>query len=580
MINAVNIPSELKMLTQWMVWRKEERNGRQSKVPYNARTGGHAKTNDPTTWVSFDAALFAYEQTDYDHPPFDGIGFAFNEGDGLIGIDVDYPRGSDIALEIINKFQGTYCEESPSGKLRIFTKGKISRCGKGDADKLIEIYNHTSPRYLTVTGKWIDNSTRTIESCQNGLDWLFNKYFDSHVTQPTATPQKLNQEQNNALLSDSDILRIVGKAKNAGKFAELFGGAGNKDESAGDLALAKMIAFYTQCPTGGDESQLDQIMRQSARKNIQNGKWDAKHGADGRTYGQMTIAKAIEKTSQTFTPKPAPNKAAVAVAKAQIKPYFSDTDLGNGERFKHLHADKAKYCKAWEKWLIWNGKRWEVDEGAIALILAEETTMHIVKEIDYWRGLVQSETDDAKKEAILSLIKSLEKHARYSSFKGGLQNMLWDAGEKRLPIKPDLLDSGDWLLNVANGTVDLKTGQLMPHNQADLITKLVDIPFDANAKAPRWEKFLDEVMGGDKEMTHYLQKAIGYTLTGDTKEQCFFFLYGLGNNGKSLFTSTLEKLLGGSKEYCTRVPAESLMKKAGQIVMVPHHQRRRWQGRV
>ena len=247
----------------------------------------------------------------------------------------------------------------------------------------------------------------------------------------------------------------------------------------------------------------------------------------------------------------------------EIKPHFSNDDLGNGLRFKYLHGEKARFCKAWEKWLIWNGKRWEVDEGAIALALAEETTGHVIKEIHYWRGLAQSEKNDAKKEAILVLVKTLEKHARYSSFKGGLQNMLWNAGESRLPIKPDLLDTGNWLLNVANGTVNLKTGELMPHSQADLITKLVDIPFDANAKAPRWEKFLDEVMGGDKEMTHYLQKAIGYTLTGDTREQCFFFLYGLGSNGKSLFTSTLEKLLGGSKEYCTRVPAESLMKKGG-----------------
>lgn len=153
-----NIPTELKRFAQWLVWRVVVRDGKPSKVPFNARTGRFGKTNDPATWCDFETAMEAYRTGKYD-----GVGFAFAAGDGLFGVDIDHvidpPTGAvePWALEILETFRSTYIEVSPSGTgLRIFAKGKPERCGKAGPENRLEIYDHTSPRYLTVTGaRWL-----------------------------------------------------------------------------------------------------------------------------------------------------------------------------------------------------------------------------------------------------------------------------------------------------------------------------------------------------------------------------------------------------------------------------------------
>lgn len=150
-----NIAIDLKRLNQWVVWKLVNRHGKQSKFPYDAKQPNRfAKSNDPATWSDFDTALATYRTLN-----FSGIGFAFAAGDGLCGIDLDHviDRETGVvepwALEIAEKFRGAYIEISPSGTgLRIFCRGKPIRTGKGTVEKRIEVYDHTSPRYLTVTG--------------------------------------------------------------------------------------------------------------------------------------------------------------------------------------------------------------------------------------------------------------------------------------------------------------------------------------------------------------------------------------------------------------------------------------------
>jgi putative DNA primase/helicase len=97
---------------------------------------------------------------------------------------------------------------------------------------------------------------------------------------------------------------------------------------------------------------------------------------------------------------------------------------------------------------------------------------------------------------------------------------------------------------VGNGTLDLSTGKLREARREDLITRATDVPYDPLATAPRWERFLYEVFGGDSEIIEYVQRAVGYSLTGDTREQCFFLLCGSGANGKTTFLETIVRLLG------------------------------------
>ncbi len=148
-VKPENIPEALKVLCQWVVWKYELQNGKWKKPPFNAKTGHHAKTNDSNTWSGFNTAWNAYQSRQYD-----GIGFVLCND--IIGIDIDHcDEHKTIAMEICNRFKDiTYCELSPSGKgLRIFCKGSIPKSGKGlSGYNFIEVYDKTSPRYLTVTG--------------------------------------------------------------------------------------------------------------------------------------------------------------------------------------------------------------------------------------------------------------------------------------------------------------------------------------------------------------------------------------------------------------------------------------------
>jgi len=121
----------------------------------------------------------------------------------------------------------------------------------------------------------------------------------------------------------------------------------------------------------------------------------------------------------------------------------------------------------------------------------------------------------------------------------------------RLQVEPEQFDADPWLLNCKNGTLDLHTGQLRPHEAKDMLTMMAGTSFDPLAKAPLWEAFLHRIFGGNTELESFMQKAAGYSLTGLTTEQVFFVPYGAGANGKSTFTGTLAEAMG---DYAKALP--------------------------
>jgi putative DNA primase/helicase len=123
--------------------------------------------------------------------------------------------------------------------------------------------------------------------------------------------------------------------------------------------------------------------------------------------------------------------------------------------------------------------------------------------------------------------------------------------ERQLADDGSKWDGDIWAFGVANGVIDLKTGKLRPGKPTDQITLHSNIAFDPDAKCPRWEKFLIEIFGGDPELISYIQRAIGYSLTGETSEQCFFCCYGEGANGKSTFLNAIHNVLGS---YASNLP--------------------------
>ena len=226
------------------------------------------------------------------------------------------------------------------------------------------------------------------------------------------------------------------------------------------------------------------------------------------------------------------------------------TDLGNAERLVDRHGADLRFCHAWGKWLVWDKQRWNPDTTDEIKRRAKDTV----------RGLY-AEAATIEEEEIR---KALIKHALKSESEHRINAMVALAeSEPGVSVTPDQLDSDPWFLNVGNGTLDLKTGELRLHQRENLITKLAPVEYDPDAKCPLWKAFLDRIMAGNADLKKFLQKAAGYVLTGDTREQCLFIFYGVGANGKSTLLIVLQAAMG---DYATTTPTESLMLKQGGSV--------------
>lgn len=207
------------------------------------------------------------------------------------------------------------------------------------------------------------------------------------------------------------------------------------------------------------------------------------------------------------------------------------TDSGNAELLVATHGYDFKYLHDSKKWLAWDGRRWGHD-GTAEIHRAAKATIRAMPER---AKLIE---DDAQRAAFL-------KFATKSESRHSLDNMVALArNETRVAALSPQFDKDQWLLNVSNGTVDLKTGVLREHRRQDLITKLCPVEFDPSAKCPRWLLFLEEIFPAQPETISFLQRSVGYSLTGDTEEQCFWMLIGVGKNGKSKFMEAIKAMLG------------------------------------
>lgn len=209
------------------------------------------------------------------------------------------------------------------------------------------------------------------------------------------------------------------------------------------------------------------------------------------------------------------------------------TDLGNSERLIARHRDIIRYCYPWKKWLVWDEYCgiWQTDNNGRILRLAKETVKNIYKE-----AAAIKEEERRKYVAGWAVKSESVQH---------LQGMIkLTESEDNIPIQPIQLDIDPWLLNCANGTIDLRTGELKSHDKNDLITKIIPVEYNPEADCPTWIDFLEKIMNCNDDLIPFLQRAIGYSLTGDISEQCLFLMYGVGANGKSTFLNVISALLG------------------------------------
>jgi putative DNA primase/helicase len=226
------------------------------------------------------------------------------------------------------------------------------------------------------------------------------------------------------------------------------------------------------------------------------------------------------------------------------------TDYGNAQRLVRRHGANLRYCYPFNAWLAWNGTHWSFDP-AVAERLAKDTVLAIYAEV--------GELVDAKDR------EALHHHAMLSEQAHRIAAMLSLArSEPGIAVWPDDLDRDAWLLNCANGTVDLRTGAMHPHRREDLITRRLAAEYRPGIDCPRWQAFLHRIMDGNTDLIGFVQRAVGYTLTGSTAERCMFILHGGGKNGKTVFLEGLRLLLGDG--YTARTPTQTLLAKRGETI--------------
>lgn len=223
---------------------------------------------------------------------------------------------------------------------------------------------------------------------------------------------------------------------------------------------------------------------------------------------------------------------------------FFQTDLGNSERLIARHGRDLRYCYDFGKWLVWDGVRWAMDRDGVALDKAKDTARKMLAE-------AATLTDREKARPLAAW--SFRSQAR-----DRLTAMLYLA-QPDVSVHPEHLDTHPWLLNVANGTLDLRTGRLGPANRVHLLTKQSPVTYHSAATCSSWTAFLDRIFQSNIALMRFVQKAAGYSLTGLDVEECFFVLWGVGQNGKSTFVETLSALLG--TDYAQQATPDLLMQK-------------------
>jgi putative DNA primase/helicase len=216
-------------------------------------------------------------------------------------------------------------------------------------------------------------------------------------------------------------------------------------------------------------------------------------------------------------------------AKNPICRDFPRSDLGNSERFIERFGMRIRYCHPFKSWFVYERGRWARDERGAVQEYGKETVRYLADEAP----LVDFGSEQA----------SLFKWGGTSQAHPRISGMLLLA-KSSLSVVPDELDADPDLLNFPNVTVNLTTMEARVHNIKDMISKIAGCNYDPAASCPLWERFLDRIMGGNKDLIGYLQRAAGYSLTGHTGERAIFLCHGRGANGKSTFLNALLSVVG------------------------------------
>lgn len=513
-----NIPEELKKVNNWVCAAKTD------KIPKNPKNGKNAKSNDPRTWGTFEQAVKACEVFGFDY-----IGFEFSPP--YFGVDLDHCLDNvEFCDEFVETLQ-SYAEISRSGDgLHIICKGALPDGSRRKGG--VEMYSEG--RYFICTGNIYTKKYTNITDCGESVKILYGKYLAANEPRlEAATPVELE---------DDELLDKARNCRSGAAFSMLFAGDWSifPSQSEADLAMCNYLAFWA----GRDEAQIDRLFR---RSGLMREKWDRRAGA--ATYGERTIKKACASCVEIYNPSKHGDGAdfALALFGKKQKPkekQYDQTDTGNAHRLYDRYGRIIRYSYNRKKWYYWTGRVWVLDESGEIKKMADQ----ICEELKI--SAYQLQDEDLQEQALKWARRTAGSTAKESMVKECQH--LYD-----VPVSPAAFDDYSDYLNCQNGIVNLKNGELMPHSSELMLSKICCCEYDESHKPPvKWLKFLDDITGGNKELLEYIHRSVGYSLTGSGKEQCAYFLYGMGNNGKSTFLDVIADIMG---DYAANTQPDTLM---------------------
>ena len=616
--SITQLPKAVQTLTEypnWVCWTYSlNEQGKPTKPPLNPISRDLAKSNDPKTWSTYEQAINTQKQYD-----LEGVGFMFYPPSiNLVGIDIDHciddeGNMSDLALDVIDLMPG-YWEISPSGKgLHALVLGKIPGDKRKQPKMGFEMYE--SGRYFTVTGNQLSGSVDELVDCSKELGDLYAMIFGNGAPITQATTAKAKAHAPN--VSEQDILnKAMNNPKSGPKFRALWGGdfSGYRSQSEADFALINSLAYWSD----HDDSVMDSLFRQSG---LMREKWDKVHGDNGVTYGQITIEKALS-GSHRFTPghgvnrtnghgangfeqnedahgdklltlkvndktndeplgeQNSPNvlsreqpvntvvKKGLSLTSEEIAYLLYEqnaSDEGNAQCVINWYAKThgGQFLHTYHYgWLYWTGTHWE----------SEDAEMKVQKAV---LDTVMARLLAATFEHNPQLVKAFKPTAANINSTVALLKILCNANVNEFDRDPDKL-------NVLNGVIDLRTGQLLAHDPLQRFTYCVQTAYNAKADFTAWKNhlyttFVPENMliddNGKKEINrdfgkdvpryldllNYIQMSLGYSLTGQTNEEMMFYIQGKTRSGKDTLLQGVRELLG--KPLAAGIPFSTLTKK-------------------
>lgn len=517
--------SEINDLQHWVTWKRQG----DHKPPFNA--DGSADVTDNRTWITRHAAIKHCQDTG----SFEGVGLVMGPiGNGLSigGIDVDLCDDESTgelfawAQELVNCLE-TYTELSPSGNgihilfvyrseridefskaLGVSKDGIVFNDGTRRGNKASEIAVFFTNKYLTVTNEQLSgtpNALRLLERSDIGrLRTICRAYANHSQTVADDNVHEISWQQR--------YQRDLGKYPDLQKLAE--GRHTTQEKGDNDKAVMKLCSIMK-----GLNYDKDQALEIALRTP---GCVD--HLEKRRAEGDWPRAwdRAWDRSKEW---KPREPRA----SRTEDEDVISEKDAA--DMFVAEHGENCRFDHDVGYWFNWKGSHWKQDKTLSVFT----TVMNMLAGMGTEAG--------GKAHAILgkaSTGNGVEKIARGS-----------------LGVTTDYWDASDWLIACPGGvTVDLHDCTTRESSPADLNTKLASIAPDFNHAPVHWLKFIDEVCLGDTEMVDYLQMVAGYCLTGSTKEQCLFFLYGEGGNGKSVFVDTIQEIVG---DYGKSAPMDTFI---------------------